>query len=467
MFKNKELLYLSFLSPCSFLFQGDGKAVAIPTQPGPIYDIPRASFDSSLPPSYQKRGSVPSGYNNHVLTRSRSQDHDSGCPASPGGVFVTPPHSEGPPVRLDKHPSIRRKNASKPCDIKRRNSKDSPSSSYSRSVDSAVFEQEESNEQSRSTSPQDECDGDIIGQMDPDSSVSHYDEVPAIPRRTHTVPAHSMHERISLPDRANTTASCQMEYERMVHPKDSAMFKRDGYVFMQPRDMPRSAPIPVDNSSTYNQLNHFPQRQSPQQNGGPRTRSNYDQLPTISEGRRQVDTEVDVEKPSNYENHPLPQDLQGISSHVYRPSYENVEKAKRDRVGSQNQEQYENVTANGEQATAEVSVNANGNNNRERRVKTLSLRRKSDDKEQVRLSNGTGPSINGKEVRTPSPPRNGVNGLVQVNGYLQIKSGQSGKNYETNPTIRPVKYTSIDFQNTEALNDIRTQRADQKAMVAN
>ena len=458
-----------FFSPSySFLFQGDGKAVDIPIQQGPIYDTPRASFDASLPPSYQKRGSVPSGYNNHVLTRSRSHDPDSGCPASPGSFMNTPP-LEGPPVRLDKHPSIRRKNATKPRDIKRSNSKESPSGSYTsaRSVDSAidtVSEQDEfpSNDQSRSNTPPDECDGEIIGQMDPDASITYYDEVPSLSRRSHTVPAsQGMQERVILPGRAHSTASCTtMEYESMTHPKDSAMFKYDGYVFMRSKNMPASVPIPVDNTNTYNQLNHFPQRQSPQQNGAPRSRNNYDQLPTISEKRR-VSTDVDSEKPSNYENHPLPQDLKGVSPHVYRPSYENVEKAKRDRRGSQNQEQYENVTATGEQVRS-PQANANGNNNGDK--KRISLRRKSSVKEQVKLSNGTGPSISGQEVKTPSPPR--VNGLEQGIGYLVVQSDH-GKSYETHPTIKSVKYTHVNFPNTEAFHEMRAQRAEQKAMVRN
>jgi len=86
---------IPFLSN-SFLFHGDGKAVAIPAQQtNPIYDTPRASYDSSLPPSYQRQGSISSGYQHHKLNRmDSSQD--------PGSVVS--PTSDPPPVRLDKPP---------------------------------------------------------------------------------------------------------------------------------------------------------------------------------------------------------------------------------------------------------------------------------------------------------------------------------------------------------------------------
>lgn len=67
-----------------------------------MYDVPHSSIDSQ-PHSISKRSSIPSGYHNYLLTRSRSQmNHDSGY----NSMGRTPPVLNGPPVPLDKHPSI-------------------------------------------------------------------------------------------------------------------------------------------------------------------------------------------------------------------------------------------------------------------------------------------------------------------------------------------------------------------------
>ena len=98
---------------------GDGRAVAIPSQgPPPIYDVPRSLLDTTLPPSYKYHNSIP-GYNNDVLSRSRSPDHDSGYRPSPTSSMSTPTQLDGPPVP-DKHSLICWKSG--PCDMSHSNS---------------------------------------------------------------------------------------------------------------------------------------------------------------------------------------------------------------------------------------------------------------------------------------------------------------------------------------------------------
>ena len=355
------------------------------------------------------------------------------------GSSYTSPRLEGPPVRLDKHPSIRRKrDSSKPREIKRSNSTTSPMGSFSeasaRSGDSVepIFEQDGStsphDDQSRSHSPQDDCDGDVVGSMDPDSehctsNVPMYDVISHNPG--------SQSHRVVMSVRST-------EYETMIHPTKSNMGldMQGGYVQMSRAPQPSgqtSVPQPSSGGETYNTLQHFP---------SPQNRSNYDQLPTIRETPKAP--EVGRESPSNYENHPLPKDLKSIAPHVYQPNYQNVELARQDRRGSQNQEQYENVDANGDQMAP--VTNSNGNNS----VRRMSMRRKDSDREEVRLPvEGNGTSINGVEV-TNSPPKSESNGYV----HFQPRDSQQ-------PILgtKPVEYTKINHQNTAVVGAMREQRA--------
>lgn len=459
----------------NFLFKGDGSAVAIPTQqtPTPLYDVPRASFDSSLPPSYSRQASMSAGSSgggytyNSYLSRSRSQD--GGDPAS----YSSSPASvklDGPPVRLDKHPSIRRKKQdSQPRDIKRRSSHNiSPpqldaanggASSVDSALDDAMFEHGEetttsSPNQSRSESPEEEDGDGCVGQMDdPKADVSSHYDIPKLHTKMHP---------------EQTVSS----YEKMVHPK----FRKEGYVYMQPsssrqesspprtssssssQDPQRSDPIPIAmqngvEGDFYHKLQHFPQNFTRQNSGpsststststsppdssqsvSPRSRSNYDKLPTIAEDRNTLDSGISESgMSSNYENHPLPQELACISPKVYQPNYVNVELAQRERKGSQNADVYENVTANGKQVAADPrTANENGR------------RRRNGDKEVV--------AMNG--FKSPSPPLLGKNGLK----YIEIDSNGAEGN-GVNPTIRPVDYSTVDMQSTEGLNSIKRQRS--------
>ena len=117
------------------------------------------------------------------------------------------------------------------------------------------------------------------------------------------------------------------------------------------------------------------------------------------------------EKPSMYENHPLPAHLKNVSQVIYKPSYENVNLAHAGRRGSQNQEPYENVTPSGKKIPAEpptrpIHLIKKG---------LLCEARGRGDKEDVVLPlNGNGLSISGKEVK--SRPR-----LQSTDGYQNIK----------------------------------------------
>ena len=524
----------------SFLFHGDGKAVAIPAQQtNPIYDIPRASYDSSLPPSYQRQGSISSGYQHHKLNRmDSSQD--------PGSGVSPTDSSEPPPVRLDKHPSIRKKRSA-PCDMPGRNgSRHSHSSSPGGSVDrdtsipsmqsteslineETLFQQEESSSPlRRSLSPEESSCADsesIMGNMDPDLDMSMMTHT-----RCFTEPALATQQPVSMASRAHSTASCEPsrrgEYEKMTHPH-AALYNKGGYIYMKPTESgqkeshyanprsggqqeshyanprsggqqethyanPRAVPLPfahlqqhmhqsAQSDDMYQHLQHFPSRAPNPSAVVDMSRKNvqaYDRLPPIKEAQiaeRNRTTSVEAppaasrvpmpseggrrssensETPSAYENHPLPAHLQNVSQVIYKPSYENVNLAHAERKGSQNQEPYENVTPTGEQIPAEPRTRPNG------LVKRASLRKgRSADKEDVVLPlKGNGLSINGKEIKSPSPPLNGFN------RYIEVESTRLGGN-QHNATIRPVAYTTIDFPSTNEFQNIQRERAELKASV--
>ena len=356
----------------------------------PTYDVPppsRSSVDSQSFSS-QKRNSIPSGYSNHLL-RSRSQDHDSGYHSVGSGR--TPPMLDGPPVRLDKHPSIRRRSRdSDPCLIRRSSSIQSPCSSYNeKEMSEPLFECEDATVPGHAyqpDTPPDESEGYVTGHMDGDSeSGSSRRLYDVVRERSGSHPGVVGHPYYT-PQAADTAAGeGGDEYMRMIHPKSR---NESSYVVMRPASqgslhhsasqgsLQQSSTIPVPGRSQsgppadhYNTLQHFaraPARVLDTQN--------YEMLPnkalpTISERDRRAPRD-------NYENHPMPQDLKDITPRVYRPSYENHhESSFRGRRGSHGQESYENV------ATAATGANSNDNNNAQR----PRLHRRSSSKEDVCL----------------------------------------------------------------------------------
>lgn len=441
----------------------------------------------------------------------------------PGSVVS--PSSDPPPVRLDKHPSIRKKRSA-PCDMPgRRGSRHSHGSSPGGSADrdtsnpamqsadslineETLFQQEDSPPPlRRSVSPEETSCADsesIMGSMEPDldMSITH--------TRCFTEPALATQQPVSIGNRAHSTASCEPsrrgEYEKMIHPH-AALYNKGGYIYMKPAEggqqeshyaSPRSVPLPyahlqqhmhqsAQSDDMYQHLQHFPSRSPAAVDISRKNAQAYDRLPPIKEAQiaernRASRTATDeatnptpvasrvpmpseggeissenCEKPSAYENHPLPADLQNVSSVVYQPSYENVNLAHAERKGSQNQEPYENVTPSGEPVPAEPPTRPRPNG----LIKRASLRKgRSADKEDVVLPlKGNGLSINGKEIKSPSPPLNGLN------RYIEVESSRMGGGNQHNPTVRPVAYTTIDFQSTDGFQSIQRERAEQKALV--
>ena len=445
------------------------------SNPVPLYDNPRASFDSSLPASYKQRGSsIPESSNpyQHV-----PRDPDSGYPASPASYGL-----DGPPVRLDKHPSFK-KQRSAPCDInsgrryqRRSSNNHSISNSLSERDSTAessfsedlIFDQEDSlTTPTRSPSPPEQSidEGCFMGLMDQDDLAA----VDGLPKRSYTEPAVGS-EKPKVGNRCHSTATCQAvrrvhEYEVMVHPKAADMYNREGYTYMNPAElkappppppMTRSAPIPVShqNGDGISSGHLLPSTGSSPSSASPRRYANYDRLPTIAEREardreRQRETEErQKDKSSPYENYPLPPSVQNSAPVYYSPTYQNVSLAHSDRRGSQNREEYENVTRSGEQIAGSPTGGS-------RLQKNGSIRKSRAVKEDVRLPlKGNGLSINGKEIKSPSPPQK--TGLQ----YIEVEHSV-GDGHHTNPTVKEVKYSSIDMVSTNGFNSLQRERSEE------
>lgn len=295
---------LSFLPPLSlslsFLFKGDGRAVAIPTQ-GTSHDPahPRASFDNTLPPSYSRRASC--SYQSQTINtplRQHSTDSqgesDSGHPPSPLSSSVSPP-----PVDLKSHPSRRRSNPS----LRRSSPRDITSLQYentdsgvrdmSGSVDSSyggenMFDMESAGsfEERRGTYLD---DAELAtGSLETGERESHLQRHP-------TLPSPQPSRIRALAHRSNSTATCHpsqraQDYIDMMHPR-AGLIKQD-YVMMRP-----VGPAQLDNVSPPRSLSPITETES-----------------------RNMRAHRD-----NYENHPLPIEVMNEKSVIYQIPYENVE----------------------------------------------------------------------------------------------------------------------------------------------
>lgn len=465
---------MNFLSslPPRFLFHGDGKAVAIPTQQTSLYDVPHHSYDSnSLPPSRPPS----SASDNYVIVPGpikdgHHMDPDSGYLSQSASNSL--PHSlEGhpPPVRLDKHPSIRRKRST-PCDIQRQVSRDSATSGsfndkemFGQSADSldqnTMFEERDSSESPpdasstsciavgmRRTSERSSYAEDIAGDMEPEAPYdlppsSHYD----VPRRAYSAPSTGLPKHPHIAQRHHSTSECEHAnravYETMVHPK-AAILQQDEYIRMRPSELRAqltSHPISISGESqAHRPLVPTPvaQLQSPtsaEMSVSPRARLLYDRLPPIREGgpaeRAEPPPQPRLERQgSQYENHPLPPEVAGAETVVYQPNYENVHMAQSGRRGSLHDDQYENVTLAGEQITATPP-------------RTGSLRRSASlDKEDVRLPFlGNKLTIGGQQVKSSSPSSSLT--------YADVVPGKYHGDH-INPTIKAVDYAKVTVPRT-------------------
>ena len=336
--KKNRLLYPCFLF--SFLFHGDGKAIGMPVQQKvPVYDTPKPSEDS-LPPFYNRRcsASTSSGYQSQ--TNVISPTSTSGSPS----VRSEPV----PPVNLDHHPSQLGRQISATCDInpsipRRTVSQQIGSTSHTyhtpcsscHSDDPAFFDGSFLSEEDFGT-------GYLSGQLDPEVVYG-----PQSQRRSASMPSVSSANRGHSQNRWDTTATCQAPrggvsggsssvsgdggdvYEQMVHPAlaHKSLYNDPDYVYMHSAVSRIQSPAP--------------------------NYSNYDFVPAASS----LSTISEVERPTPYENHPLPRDLQGVAPVTFQPKYENVEAARRSKVGSTHSDLYENVLMNGEQLAGTKNVN--------------------------------------------------------------------------------------------------------------
>ena len=290
----RHLLPPCLLHSYSFLFKGDGRAVAIQAHTRPADAQPRASFDRSLPPSYSRRASADSFQTQTINTprRQRSTDSqgesDSGHPPSPLSSSISPP----PAVDLKSHPNRRRLSGSihrsSPRDITYENTEiDSGFRDMSASVDSCLGGESMFDMENGSLD-------DRLSYMD-DLATGSMDERD-FQQRHPTLPS-SLPRRIRMAThRSNSTATCKpsqhaQEYIEMMHPR--AAQAKDSYVFMQP-----VGPIQLDGSP-------------------PRS------LSPITETEPRKNRFV----PSSYENHMLPSEMAGQKYVMYQRPYENVEPA--------------------------------------------------------------------------------------------------------------------------------------------
>ena len=325
------------LFPLRFLFQGDGKAVSIPTRESSIYSRPRSSIDMSLPSSYQRSQSSSSFPYQQV---SVGPSDDSGFKDSPISHSRSPAQDVPPPVRLDKHPSIRRQRSgpchvphSSRCSASPSGSYGAPSQSYSHSVGS--FNEEEMFDEQRavsrqSVSPQDEgySENEESGsgqfRMDPDLGAGdhhhHYE----------TMPPH-------IPE--------QHEYETMRHPSLSGSQQQahEDYIKMIPAftnglTIPRpqipsnyDVPPPFRKRNGNSPASSSASPSSNYENSGP--------LPTIEEAPKVRG------HPEVYENVPVMSKVRDEDFVHYHPNYENAEiKSERRRESNANSDTYQNVT---------------------------------------------------------------------------------------------------------------------------
>ena len=340
------------LSPIyRFLFQGDGKAVSSPTHESGIYSRPRSSVAMSLSSSYQKDQSVSRGHQYHEIPPNQLRE-DSGFKDSPMSHSASPAQDVPPPIRLDKHPSIR-KQRSTPCRVPRSTTSSgcfiSPSEScdpsFSCGLSVGSFKGEERFEQS--VSPPDEGysekndeSGSRQFRMDPELDHSR--------RGSESTTQKSM-MRGRFPQRNSTAPSASQTYEKMVHP--NAPLYQEGYVEMIPAGgvggamtiqrpaVPSHYDVPIPAGGAGGALaiqrpavpSHYdvppPFRKKPVPNGDPSllsssSPSNYENcssLPTLEEApTRSQQSEV-------YENFPRPAKLREESFVNYQPNYGNMD----------------------------------------------------------------------------------------------------------------------------------------------
>ncbi len=307
---------------------------------------------------------------------------------------------EAPQVRLDKHPSIYRKHRdSEP----RRSSGsiNSPCGSFGeRELSETLFDCEHESSSSVSRGVGHSNDPDIMamdGDMAESNGTKHvYDFVK--PLRSHSRTNYIPHAPITTASDSNGAGGndfcAEGEYMSMVNPRSKSR-GGDGYVLMRPALQGSSlrastSPVPMPQGGgkgmdhdEYNTLQHYLGRQN--SSLSLKNSQNYETLPTIAEsglGGQRPRPPCPVPSPEQgrdgSSNYPLPQDLKGVVSRNYRPSYENCDGPFRGRRRSM--EPYENVPSSTSVESVEVNTNAN-NNGKGVSKRKLSFKRRNSDEE--------------------------------------------------------------------------------------
>ncbi len=266
-------------------------------------------------------------------------------------------------------------------------------------------------------------DGSIAGTMDLDSTCEF-----GVTKRSYLEAPARNKEMVQLPGRSQSRATSRNEYETMVHP-NAGMYDTQGYVYMRPAKMRAQAalhqsnPIPFQRSHSGSDV---PQQQRHNPSSTEVSVSPWkSSLPTISEKQQSARKD---ERPPDYLNFPLPQEMQKALPVFYQPTYENVSLANEGRRSSQERGKYENVKLKGEQIRTNTKC----------LQKIASPRRQRSTKEDVVLRpNGAGPTtISGQEH---SPPKNSM-----PYPYAEIHHAGS------NATVKDTHYSSIDFHSAAA-----------------
>lgn len=284
----------------SFLFKGDGRAVAIQAKAHSLEaSHPRASFDQSLPPSYSRRGSCDS--QSRMINTPRRQrsidsqgESDSGHPPSPLSSSISPP-----PVDLKSHPNRRRSSSSSmrrssPRDIAYENMEfDSGLRDMSNSVDSSLggemFDMDNGSYDERQHSSYMDDAELATGSMEAsDRDMQRHPTIPSSQPRRIKATTH----------RSNSTATCKpsqraQEYIDMMHPRAGLL--KDNYVFMQP-----VGPVQLDVGTPPRSLSPITETES-------------------KNTRRHVSMQ--------YENHMLPSEMAHQKFITYQIPYENVQQS--------------------------------------------------------------------------------------------------------------------------------------------
>ena len=353
-----------------------------------MYDIPHPFLHSH---SQSAITPVPSS-----VTKDCSFDSNSGCdstPSSSPSSFLC--SQESLPVRLERHPSIRRKRGT-PHNFEHHGSSSGSCSDNELLPDKSDYVTDQSSQfnEYSSLSPPDYIPSlhgsqQQVGRNDSNTENFACDTAP------HSTLTYS---RYNTPRQQYLPLATRHRPSEHSHSPDSSLhcspgtyfqpqprLRREDYVMMRPAKLSSHPPT---FSEVQQPLVPIPALYPTTTSSGsstmmPRSRQNYDVVPPARQvypaertagAARQPISQRRHRRTSNYENYPLPPQVMNTEPVVYRPMYDNVSMAQQSRMGSQICDHYDNVTRTGEQIPTPS--------------RTLPLHHaqfSSDDKEDVRL----------------------------------------------------------------------------------